>query len=153
MQRRVWPKVIAVLAATAVVVALVVWWARRPRVEPPPPPAHEVAVKRLRELERSDLIGRRKVEPFFVAVTEIVRDYIESAFGLRAPEQTTEEFLANLTDAKALAGHRQVLQPFLTAADEVKFARFDADETAMRRAFDTAESFVLATSRTEGSGR
>ncbi len=153
MERRVWPQVVMVLAAAVVVVALVVWWVRRPKVEPPPPPAHEIAIRRLRELERSDLIGRRKVEPFFVAVTEIVRDYIEGAFGLRAPEQTTEEFLASLTNAKALTDHRQVLQPFLTAADEVKFARFDADETAMRRAFDTAESFVLQTSQREGRGR
>ena len=153
MERRLWPKVVVVLAATVAVVVLLVWWVRRPRAVTPPPPAHEVAIKRLRDLERSDLIGRRKVEPFFVAVTEIVRDYIEGAFGLRAPEQTTEEFLASLTDAKALTDHRQVLQPFLTAADEVKFARFDADEGAMRRAFSTAENFVLATSQREGSVR
>lgn len=153
MKRRVWPRVLAVAAATVALLALLVWWVRRPQAVPPPPPAHEVAIRRLRELERSDLIGRHKVEPFFVAVTEIVRDYIEGAFGLRAPEQTTEEFLASLTDAKALSEHRPILQPFLTAADEVKFARFDADERAMRRAFETAERFVLQTSRGEGSGR
>lgn len=153
MQRRIWPKVLGAVAIAAALVVVVVWWARRPKVEPPPPPAHEIALKRLRELERSDLIGRRKVEPFFVAVTEIVRDYIEGAFGLRAPEQTTEEFLAGLATAREVARHREVLQPFLTAADEVKFARFDADETAMRRAFETAERFVRQTSRTEGSER
>jgi hypothetical protein len=153
MQRRIWPKVLGAVAIAAALVVAVVWWARRPKVEPPPPPAHEIALKRLRELERSDLIGRRKVEPFFVAVTEIVRDYIEGAFGLRAPEQTTEEFLAGLATASEVARHREVLQPFLTAADEVKFARFDADETAMRRAFETAERFVRQTSRTEGSER
>ncbi len=153
MQRRIWPKVLGAVAIAAALAVAVVWWARRPKVEPPPPPAHEIALKRLRELERSDLIGRRKVEPFFVAVTEIVRDYIEGAFGLRAPEQTTEEFLAGLATAGEVARHREVLQPFLTAADEVKFARFDADETAMRRAFETAERFVRQTSRTEGSER
>lgn len=153
MQRRIWPKALGAVAVAVVLVVLVVWWARRPKVEPPPPPAHEIALKRLRELERSDLIGRRKVEPFFVAVTEIVRDYIEGAFGLRAPEQTTEEFLLSLATASEVARHREVLQPFLTAADEVKFARFDADETAMRRAFETAERFVRQTSHTEGSDR
>ncbi|MGQ9649124.1 MAG: hypothetical protein ACUVXJ_03360 [Phycisphaerae bacterium] len=153
MRRRIWPKALGAVAIAAVLVVAIVWWARRPKVEPPPPPAHEIALKRLRELERSDLIGRHKVEPFFVAVTEIVRDYVEAAFGLRAPEQTTEEFLASLATATELARHREVLQSFLTAADEVKFARLDADETAMRRAFGTAERFVRQTSRTEGGGQ
>lgn len=153
MRRRIWPKALGAVAIAAALVVAIVWWVRRPKVEPPPPPAHEIALKRLRELEGSDLIGRHKVEPFFVAVTEIVRDYVEAAFGLRAPEQTTEEFLASLATATELARHREVLQPFLTAADEVKFARLDADETAMRRAFETAERFVRQTSRTEGGGR
>lgn len=153
MRRRIWPKALGAVAIGVILVVAIVWWARRPKVEPPAPPAHEIALKRLRELERSDLIGRHKVEPFFVAVTEIVRDYVEAAFGLRAPEQTTEEFLASLATATELVRHREVLQPFLTAADEVKFARLDADETAMKRAFETAERFVRQTSRTEGGGQ
>ena len=88
------------------------------------------------------MIASGRVEPFFVEVTAIVRDYIEQAFGLRAPEQTTEEFLAGMVDEPAVGRHRAVLEPFLVAADEVKFACLSADSAAMQRAFDTAEDFV-----------
>jgi hypothetical protein len=154
MQRRIWPKVLAGVLAVVMLAAGGIYWIRRPRVAPPPPPAHVLALERLRDLEHRDWIGLGLAEPFFVAVTGIVRDYIEQAFGLRAPEQTTEEFLAGLSTATEVAAHRDVLQPFLIAADEVKFARIPADQTTMRRAFETAEHFVRQTSHAmEGAAR
>ena len=91
-------------------------------------------------------MATNQVEPFFVEVTGIVRDYVELAFSLRAPEQTTEEFLVNMVTEPVVARHRQVIEPFLTAADEVKFARLTPDRSAMQRAFDTAENFVIQSS-------
>ncbi len=101
--------------------------------------------RRLRAISERGL-GNLAAEPFFVEVTQIVRDYIEQAFGVRAPEQTTEEFLAQMMSSAAVAQHRHVLEPFLVAADEVKFACMRPDTGAMQRAFDTAENFVLLSS-------
>ncbi|HQA43068.1 MAG TPA: hypothetical protein PK579_00780 [Phycisphaerae bacterium] len=148
-ERRVWPWVAGGVVGIAGLVALAVWLIRRPRPAPPPPPAHETALRRLGELAGKGLITAGASEAFFVEVTGIVRDYIEQAFGVRAPEQTTEEFLASMMAAPAVAAHRAVLEPFLVAADEVKFACVRADMEAMQRAFDTAEEFVL---RTAGVG-
>lgn len=150
--RRVWPWIVAGVVATAALLVLVVYLMRRPRPVPPPPPAHETALKRLRELAERGWIAAGTAEPFFVEVTGIVRDYIEQAFGVKAPEQTTEEFLAGMVREPAVSRHRQVLEPFLVAADEVKFACLRPDGPAMQRAFDTAEDFVVQTSRS-GDGR
>lgn len=149
-RRRVWPWVAGGTVSLMGLIVLLLYLARRPRRVPPPPPAHETAMKRLRELAGRGLIAGGQAEAFFVEVTGIIRDYVEQAFGMRAPEQTTEEFLSALATAPAIVRHRQVLEPFLTAADEVKFARMRADPGAMQRAFETAESFVVQTSRGAG---
>ena len=144
-ERRAWPRVLAGCGALAAIVAGILYLARRPRRAPPPPPPHETALRRLRELADRGL-SADLIEPFFVDVTGIVRDYIEQAFGVRAPEQTTEEFLAQMVTSPSVARHRAVLEPFLVAADEVKFACMRPDVAAMRRAFETAETFVIQSS-------
>lgn len=150
-RRRVWPWWLAATAGAVILGAGIVRWLRRPRPAPPPPPAHEIALEALRQLVARDLVGAGRVEQFFVEITGIVREYIERAFGLRAPEQTTEEFLAQVGSQPVVAQHRQVLAPFLTAADEVKFARAMPDRAMIQRAFDTARDFVLQTSGAEGA--
>ncbi len=145
-RRRIWPWVVGGTVLAGALVAGGVYWARRPRKEPPPPPAHELALEALRQLVARDLIGAGRIEAFFVEITGIVREYIERAFGLRAPEQTTEEFLAGIGTSPVVARHRDALASFLAAADEVKFARATPDKATIQRAFDTARDFVLQTS-------
>lgn len=149
-RRRVWPWVVGGLAAFVLVVALVVYLIRRPKPAPPPRPAHEVAMERLRGLVARRLIENGQIEPFFVEITAIVREYIEQAFHVRAPEQTTEEFLAGIASQAGVARHRSMLEPFLTAADEVKFARVTPAPPIIQRAFDTARDFILQSSGTAG---
>ncbi|MBN1491286.1 MAG: BatD family protein [Phycisphaerae bacterium] len=151
--RRIWPWFAGGVVAVTLVVAVLVYWLRRPKPVPPPPPAHEVALARLRALVDKDLIAQGQVEPFFVEITSIIRDYIEQAFGVRAPEQTTQEFLARSASAPAVARHRGVLEPFLVAADEVKFARAVPDQVLIQRTFDTARDFVMATSNGSGGAK
>jgi len=153
LRRRVWPWIVGGVAAALAVAGLVVYLIRRPRYVPLPPPAHETALKRLRQLAERGLIAAGAAEAFFIEVTAIVREYIEQAFGVHAPEQTTEEFLARMVTSPSVARHRAALEPFLIAADEVKFARLLPDAGVMQRAFATAEDFVLESSglRTESA--
>ncbi len=144
-RRRVWPWAAAVAAGGALIV-LAVYWRRRPRRVPPPPPAHEIALEALRRLVARDLVSQGCVDQFFVEITGIVREYIERAFGLRAPEQTTEEFLACMASQPVVARYREALGTFLTAADEVKFARMAPGRELIQRTFDTARDFILQTS-------
>lgn len=151
-QRQLWPWVVGGVLGLAALTVLVIWLARRPRRVPPPRPAHEVALERLGELARLGLMQAGQAEPFFVAVTTIVREYIEQAFNVRAPEQTTEEFLAQMANEPKVAGFRNVLEPFLTAADLVKFARSSPGVEAMQHTYATAEEFIRQTAGL-GGGR
>ena len=150
--RPVWPWVLGSAVGIVLFVLLMTYWIRRPRREPSPPPAHEVAMDRLHQLVARKLVEAGHIEPFFVELTGIVRDYIEAAFHVRAPEQTTQEFLAQLRSSPAVAAHREQLEPFLTAADEVKFARATPEPAVIQRTFDTARDFILNTSKQPGVG-
>ncbi len=143
--RRLWPWIAGIGIATLAAVGAGVWYVRRPRPVAPPPPAHEVALDALRALVARDLVAAGQVEQFFVLLSAIVRSYIEDAFGVHAPEQTTEEFLHNVSSAPAVAAHRTALAPFLQVADEVKFARYEPDKAVIQRAFDTARDFIQQT--------
>lgn len=117
---------------------------------PPPPPPHERALQALQALLSKHLPEKGDVEPYFVELSEILRRYVEDRFGLRAPEQTTEEFLADLQ--RTAAGRRAidsaqqtVLRAFLERADLVKFARDQPGVDVCSEAADAAREFVVET--------
>lgn len=136
------------LGALLVLVALVAglwWWKHRkqklsaPRVVPP----HEIALAALDALLSEGLLAGGAVEPFYLRLSDIVRHYIEDQFSLRAPEQTTEEFLAAMSHGPHIRrDHQALLRDFLQRADMVKFAKFvpAAEETG--GAVEAARQFI-----------
>lgn len=100
----------------------------------------------LRELEL--LLGRRWVETgrlkdFYVELTMIVRRYIERQHHVRAPEQTTHEFLLAVSADSRFPEHViQRLKQFLEAADLVKFAAWQPDSHAVDNAVGTARDYL-----------
>jgi hypothetical protein len=118
---------------------------RRPRRLPPPVPPHEIAWEALRRLVALDLTGKGEIELFFVHLSNILRQYIENRFQVRAPERTTEEFLEEAARAPALAGHRGRLGEFLGLSDQVKFARFRPEVPVIQSSFDLVKKFIQET--------
>ncbi|MBL7077920.1 MAG: hypothetical protein ISS31_10655 [Kiritimatiellae bacterium] len=103
----------------------------------------ERALKELAILLAKDLITRHKVKEFYLQLTMIVRRYIERAHKVRAAEQTTEEFLAAVTDDAQFSPEVVTrLKDFLQAADLVKFAAYDPSENDIGRATTTARSYI-----------
>lgn len=142
--------------ALAVLLALVLAWrwlrARRRRavVVPRPRPAHEVAAEALRALRARRLPELGEWKEFYSALSGIVRHYLEDRFRVRAPEMTTEEFLAATARGGALEGtHRALLGEFLVESDLVKFARHVPALGDAERAFTAAERFVGETAPRE----
>jgi hypothetical protein len=133
------------LALAAAVAGGVAWWLwkrRQPAAVAAPltlPSPLEIALAALQRLRQDE----PPVEEFYTRLSDIVRHYIEDQFGLRAPERTTEEFLA---EATLPAEHMQSLGAFLAEADLVKFARHRPGKQDMERAFGAAEKFVCDTS-------
>ena len=145
---------VAIAAALVVLVLAVLWWRRAHRRRllrgEPSQPAHELAMAALDRLQSDDLITLQRIEEFYVRVSGILRHYIEWRFGLRAPEQTSEEFLdAMLVAGGPIAEHRDLLSAFLAHCDLVKFARHQPASDDMHNALQRARDFVEQTADPE----
>ena len=86
------------------------------------------------------------VDVFYVALSGIVRRYLEDRFGLHSPEQTTDEFLDSLASSPDLRrGHQDLLREFLRGADLVKFAHQLPDASGMNTSVGLAQRFLEET--------
>jgi hypothetical protein len=123
-----------------------VWRTRQQRkalvTQIPPAPAHVIARQRLEEA--LTLIHQPK--PFTILVSDTLRLYLEAAFELRAPEQTTDEFLVELRHSPQLSeGQKTSLGDFLERCDLVKFARYEPREPELRELHRCALELVQET--------
>ncbi len=117
-----------------------------PAAPPAPRPADVEALEALARLRHRRSDDPQALAVWYVAVSTVVRVYIERRFGVRAPEMTTEEFIfAAQRDARLRPQHRELLGGFLAECDLVKFARYVPDEAAAQRAYTAASTFVAET--------
>jgi len=145
----VWVLIIAVVVAAAGL-----WlYLRRKRVKELVrifKPAHELAYERLRALVNEDLVGAGRIKEFYERISDILRHYIEHRFSLRAPERTTEEFLAELANTDVLpAAEKQRLGEFLQHCDLVKFAKHNPTTEQIQETFDLVKDFIEKTKSDE----
>jgi hypothetical protein len=133
--------VLVVLLAIVGVVAL----RRRKRrpVEPRRQTPEEIAQAALALLLAENLPGRGLIKEFYLRLTGIVRQYVEDTTGIRAPEQTTEEFLRDMRSREAFPPERSArLAEFLEAADLIKYAGQQPQEGQIDDAIMRAHEFV-----------
>jgi hypothetical protein len=138
------------LAGAVVLVLLLLAFVRRRRARNTPAevvvPPHVKALRALSRLRGERRTTAAEIEAFYVAVSHVLRLYLEEAFALRAPERTTEEFLAELEAGDRLRPeHRPELRAFLQQCDLVKFAAQVPGEDVHLRTFAIAERFVEST--------
>ena len=113
-------------------------------------PPHVIAYEQLEKLVASGLIEAGRIEVYYVLLSDTIRTYLENRFGLRAPEMTTEEFLAAAANNSVLKDeHKKMLSRFLTHCDLVKFARYGPDVEEMNSAYESAKQFVHETALVE----
>ena len=108
---------------------------------------YELALDEL-EAARS-LMRTEQARAFSIAVSEVVRHYIEKRFVVRARSLTTWEFLQDLTSRgdSPLAGYRPLLGEFLYHCDLAKFARWLLSLQEMEAMLQSACRFVRETGR------
>ncbi len=107
---------------------------------------YQEAIRRLDDLERRNLLDQALYEQFHTELSEILRDYLEFYFGMKAKEQTTEEFITEVFDTRQFTEEqRQILKRFLQLADLVKFATFQPESQVSTEAMQKVRSFVKST--------
>jgi hypothetical protein len=143
-----WPVAIALAALLLGGIAFAALRGRRSLVLLPIPkePAHLRALRELARLRAAPRTTPSQVDAYYVGVSHALRVYLEERFSLRAPERTTEEFLAEVERGGPLtAAHCIVLKQFLSQCDLVKFALHSPTEAQHMEAMAIAETFVMAT--------
>ena len=108
--------------------------------------AYEVARADLDTLLAAGRPNPETMDAFYVRLSLIVRTYLEDRFGLRSPELTTQEFLAEMGRSPDLArSHQGLLQSFLEEADLVKFAGLRPTDEVVAASIAAAEQFLQET--------
>ena len=150
-----WTMPLAVLAGVlSGAAAYGTWrWSRR-RARLPQTPV-EIALERLAAAQ--SLIEAQSCREFSIAVSGIVRDYIEQQFAMRAAHRTTDEFLHDLVEPaptavaqRALAAHRATLAAFLETCDLAKFGGWNLSAVDMETLRAGAVRFVTESAPTPG---
>jgi len=86
-------------------------------------PPDEMALNRLRELNNKQLWQKDQVKLNYSELTDIIREFIEGRYQIRAMEQTSEEIFTLLRTKEMTEQQRARLVQMLRLADLVKFAK------------------------------
>jgi hypothetical protein len=107
----------------------------------------EIVLQRLEDIR--PLMVPSSVREFSIAISDIVRRYIEDGFNVTATHRTTEEFLRDLLGSSnvVLAAHRNLLADFLQQCDMAKFAGVGLSMRIMESLHQSARSFVIESSK------
>lgn len=122
------------------------WFTRNPKIKSqvvPPRPPSEIASEQLQQLLAENLPAQGRVKEFYLRLTAIVREFIEGSTGIRAPEQTTEEFLRDSRLGEVFSqSQSDSLKEFLEAADMVKYAGSLPESSQIERSIERAREFI-----------
>jgi hypothetical protein len=145
-----WPAVVAGGALIALAGYGLWRWSRRPGLAVTLT-LYELALQRLEDIR--SLMQPQSARAFSIAVSDIVRGYIEERFQVTAAHRTTEEFLHDLRGSsdQSLSRHRALLDEFLQQCDLAKFAGMSLSHDSMEALHRSARTFVLETGKSAAS--
>jgi hypothetical protein len=135
----------ALALAGALTLAAVGWGWKRRRAHPagPVPPDRRA----LQELDRIEGLAPEADGAWYhTQLSDVVRRFLAERFGLRAPQQTTAEFLEAVRRVPDLTDAQQaLLRDLFERCDLAKFARAGTSPEECRRAADLARAIVRQT--------
>jgi hypothetical protein len=118
------------LLIVAIAFALYYFLLKKKKKEPllkirlkPTVPADEAALEAFETLRLKKLWQSGRVKEYYSEMTDIVREYIELRFIIRALEMTTDEIASAIKQTNVNGQAREKLLKTLTLADLVKFAK------------------------------
>ncbi len=141
-----WLAAAGVVGLFAILLLFVFRRRQRQVSEPRKKTPEEIAQEALAALLKENLPARGLVKEFYLRLTGIVRQYVETTTGIHAPEQTTEEFLRDMRGRAVFPPERSArLAEFLEAADLIKYAGQQPGEGQIEQSIMRAHEFVNAT--------
>lgn len=134
-------------------IAVLVWFLMQPkekrtltyRKPQPPVPPHEIAMRRLGELEGKKLWQQGQVKAYYAELTGILRSYLEARYRIPALESVTDQILRDLQGKGVPDKQQRDLQHLLPQADLAKFAKSQPSEKENLAAMEMARAFIRNT--------
>ncbi len=139
----IWMVALAVVLALillGLIVGMAIRIVKRRRAGTPPSP-RETAILQLEALKPQ--IATMNPRQFSDEVSAVLRIYLTRQYGLRATQQTSQEFLESISADNIFDPERQdLLSSFLKKCDLIKFARLDAESSESEALLNQAFEFV-----------
>ena len=154
--KEVFPWVLGVLVLAALIYLLVRWLLSRRKAAIEKENAEPAHIRALRKLDafRSDKFwAPEKQKTFYSGVTDALREYIASRFGVGAMEMTTAEIFEGLKGTDVPADLYEEMKDLFERADFVKFAKFTASDEDNAKVLPGAVRFVTTTYQQEIAGQ
>jgi len=142
-----WPYALAIAIAMTASLLLAGWryyrWSLGETKETP----DAWALTEMRRIDSLHLADSGRIEQFHRLYSEVIRQYLEKRFHLRASRQTTPEFLQTMGASPLLTPlQRTALKDFLERCDLAKFAQVQFPIEECRSLSQSAQLFVIQTS-------
>ena len=108
-------------------------------------PPYLIALRKLEKYRGDKYWAKDKQKAFYSGVTDTLREYIDSRYGIDAPEMTTAELFDSLGHTDVPADLFVDLRNLFETADLVKFAKAFASDEENAAAVPLAVRFVTST--------
>lgn len=108
-------------------------------------PPHVIALSQIDALVDSGLWEQKQYKIFYITLTDILRTYLQKAFGLDVSADTSAELLKRIKTQKQLTTFVQGLREFLASGDLVKFAKAEPTETVRNQDITFLRTFINQT--------
>ena len=112
-------------------------------------PAHIVALRKLDQYRGNAMWTPEKQKQFYSGVTDTLREYMASRYGISAMEMTTAEIFAGMKSSDVPSELLDVVKELFERADFVKFAKYVASEEDNASVLPVAVRFVTETYQAE----
>ena len=139
-------------ALALLVVGLIAWLRSRRRNADGPAfrePAHITALRKLDKYRGDKFWAPDKQKQFYSGVTDALREYIVSRYGVGAMEMTTAEIFEGLRGTDIPVDLYEEMKELFERADFVKFAKFVATPEENATVLPQAVRFVTSTYQTQ----
>lgn len=108
-------------------------------------PAHIVALRKLDRYRGNKMWAPEKQKAFYSGVTDTLREYIASRYGIPAMEMTTAEIFGDMKNTDVSEELVKEVRELFERADFVKFAKYVASDEDNASSLPVAVKFVTET--------
>ena len=148
-----WALWLCILLALFAIICLIIFWIRRMKKDARAAlaapadnrPAHVIALSQIDILLDSGLWERKQYKAFYITLSDILRTYLQRAFGLDVSADTSAELLRHIKKEAALVPLAQAVRTFLASGDLVKFAKAVPSEQTRNRDITLLRELITQT--------